>query len=269
MRRKVTTLVWILLVLAAGYVLLLWFERNQVWSPTRWMGSTPADAGLAYEDVSFVASDGPRLHGWWVPAEVDAPVVLFFHGNGGNISHRVGTLAQLNRLGFSVFIFDFRGYGKSRGRLSEAGTYLDAQAAWEYVRGPLAVPADRIVLMGRSLGGALATDLATRVNARCLIVESAFVSVPEIGREFYPLLPIGLGRIRYDSLAKIPRINMPVLVMHGPSDRVIPYRHGQRLYEAAVDPKEWYDLPGDHNEGGFLGDPVYARRLTEFIAHAR
>lgn len=266
MRKKLASAVSIALLIAFAYVLFLSFERSQVWIPTRRLDGTPADVGLAYEDVEFVAEDGVRLHGWWIPADAENPAILFSHGNGGNISNRLETYAQWHRLGFSTFAFDYRGYGRSRGRLSEAGTYRDVRAAYEYLRGPLGYPPEQIVVLGRSLGGAVAADLAARVDARCLVIESPFSSVPDMARQIYPFLPARLGRIRYDTRAKVARARMPVLVMHSRTDEIIPYAQGRAVYEAAPEPKVWYDLPGGHNEGRFLTDRGYEQRLLSFVA---
>lgn len=264
-QRKLISLFWIAVLIVLSYGVFVLFERGQVWAPTRPLEGSPADVGLACEDVQFVAADGVRLHGWWIPADADHPVVLFCHGNGGNISHRLETYAQWHRLGFSTFAFDYRGYGRSRGRLSEAGTYRDARAAYEYIRGPLGFPADQIVILGRSLGGSVATDLAAQVDARCLVLESAFASVPDMAKAIYPFLPASVCRIRYDTRSKIASVGMPVLVMHSRTDEVISYAQGRAVFEAAREPKIWHELPGGHNEGAFLTDAGYEQRLASFI----
>lgn len=265
-RGKLTIVLWIPVLIVSGYGLFIAFERGQVWAPTRALEASPADVGLAYEDAEFVAEDGIRLHGWWIPADAENPAILFCHGNGGNISHRLETYAQWHRLGFSTFAFDYRGYGRSRGRLSEAGTYRDVRAAYEYLRGPLGYPPEQIAILGRSLGGAVAADLAARVDARCLVIESPFASVPDMARQIYPFLPARLCRIRYDTRAKVARARMPVLVMHSRTDEIIPYAQGCAVYEAAPEPKAWHELPGGHNEGRFLTDRGYEQRLLSFVA---
>ncbi len=262
---------WILfgIILAGiGYGGLLLFEQEQVWIPSRGLDADPSSRGLDFEEARFVAEDGVRLHGWWVPAGPGDPTILFCHGNAGNLVDRIDPIAQFHRLGFGVLAFDYRGYGLSEGRPSETGTYLDAQAAWRYLREEKAIDPERIVILGRSLGGAVAVDLAARVPARCVVVESTFTSIPEMARYLYPFLPPRIGRVRYDSRSKIAGIGMPVLIMHSREDRVVPYELGRRLYEAAVPPKAWHELRGGHNAGQTLDDPAYEERLRTFVDEA-
>jgi fermentation-respiration switch protein FrsA (DUF1100 family) len=259
-----------LVVLGASAAVLLLgarlFERAMIWHPTRALEATPAQIGLAYEDVTFAAEDGCRLHGWFAPHPAARATVLFFHGNAGNISHRLGSLAQFHALRVNVFTVDYRGYGRSGGTISEAGSYRDAAAAYRWLRESRGIPAGRIVLFGGSLGAALAVDVAAREPAAGLIVESGFTSTRDMGRMLYPWFPVWLlVPSRYGSLAKMPRVQAPVLVLHSRDDRLVPYAHGERLHEAAPGPKTLFTMRGGHNSGPEETGPAYDRALDAFI----
>jgi uncharacterized protein len=247
-------------------LMLFFLQSRMVYFPTRAIEATPADVGLAYQDAWMTTDDGVRLHGWWVPHEEARGAVLFLHGNAGNISHRLGTLQTLHRLGLSTLIPDYRGYGRSEGRPSETGTYRDAAAAWGYLTDTLEVPPDRIVLFGRSLGGAVAAERAEHGGAAGLILESTFTSVPDLGAEIYPWLPVRLlARIRYPTLARMPSLTLPVLVVHSREDEIIPYAHGRRLWEAAPGPKWFLDIEGGHNDGHLRSEVRYEAGLAQFL----
>lgn len=269
-QRVLASLVFVLVATYLGLVLLLTaFQSRLIYFPTRQLDTTPADVGLAYEDVDFTAADGVRLHGWWVPAETRRGAVLFFHGNAGNISHRLESISFFNRLGFDTFIFDYRGYGRSAGRPSEEGTHRDAAAAWLHLTSTRGVDPSEIVLFGRSLGGAVATWLAVqqadRTPPAALILESTFTSVGDMARDHYPWLPRGpFVRIRYPTLERIGRVRAPVLVVHGPADEIIPFEHGRRLFDAAAPPKQFLEIAGRHNEG-WLVSRNYASGFREFL----
>jgi uncharacterized protein len=259
------------LVLLACYLalclMLMLLQSRLVFFPTRALEATPAEAGLAYDDVWLTTDDGLRLQGWWVPAAGARGTVLFFHGNAGNISHRLASLQFFHRLGYETLIFDYRGYGQSEGRPSEPGTYRDAEAAWRHLVEERGIPPERIVLFGRSLGGAVAAALAERHPPAGLILESTFTSVPDLGAELYPFLPVRLlARIRYDTLARMPRIRAPVLVVHSRDDDIIPFRHGRRLWDAANEPRAFLEISGTHNDGFFTSGRRYEAGLARFLA---
>ena len=264
-------MVWsILLIIIGLYLALLalmfFFQGRLLYLPLRAIGATPAERGLAYEEVRLETVDGVTLAGWFVPAAPERGVVLFFHGNAGNISHRLDSLEVFHGLGLSTLIIDYRGYGQSQGRPSEQGTYLDAEAAWRYLVEERQVPPGRIFFFGRSLGGAVATYLARLQPPRALILESTFTSAPDIAAHHLPFLPVRpLVRFQYDTLARLPGIRCPVLVVHSPDDEVIPYSHGRRLFAAAPEPKEFLEIHGGHNEG-FLVSANYRAGLEVFIA---
>ncbi len=229
--------------------------------------ATPGAIGLEYDELQLTAADGVRLHAWYVKAPAPRGVVLFFHGNAGNISHRLDSLAQFARLGYDTLIFDYRGYGRSDGSPSEAGTYLDGDAAWDYlVRQRGVAPAD-VVLFGESLGAAVAARLASQTEPRALVLLSAFTSIPDLGQELYPILPVKwLARIQYPTLDYVGTVRAPVLVAHSRDDEIVPFPHGERLYAAAPEPKRFVVMRGGHNEAFFFVSPEWERALADFLA---
>ena len=244
------------------------FQSRLVYFPDPVVAATPQSVGLEFEEVTFTARDGIKLHGWYVPSSDAAPTVLFFHGNAGNISHRLESLLLFHRLRYNTFIFDYRGYGRSAGSPSEEGTYRDAEAAWRYASEHFA-PAERTVLFGRSLGAAVATWLATQEQPAALIVESGFTSVPDLGAEVYPFLPVRLlARIHYDTRARIAQVRCPVLVIHSSEDEIAPYAHGQALFQQANEPKQLLTIRGGHNDGFLLSGDAYLTGIASFVATA-
>ncbi len=234
--------------------------------PMRELEGSPAEAALRFEDVRLTTDDGVKLHGWYVPA--DSPggaTLLFFHGNAGNISHRVDSIALFHELGLNVLIIDYRGYGRSQGRPGEKGTYADAEAAWRYLTEHRDVKPEQIVIFGRSLGGAVAVELATRHTPAALIVESTFTSGADMARRMAPWFPRWLIFLRYDSLQRIGQVHCPVLIVHSRDDEMIPFEQGRRLFAAAPSPKEFLELEGGHNEGYLLCLETYRRTLRAFL----
>ncbi|MDP3981040.1 MAG: alpha/beta hydrolase [Chlamydiota bacterium] len=241
------------------------FEKNQIYFPTKDLESTPAEIGLTYEDVELNAADDVRLHGWFVPRQNARYVILIFHGNAGNISHRIPDLKRFYEFGWNVFIIDYRGYGKSEGSPSEEGTYTDAESAWRYLREVKDFQGKDIVIFGRSLGAAVAIDLCTHHQPLALITESTFTSVLDMARKIYPMLPVHLFlTIKYDSLSKIKNVQIPKLFLHSPDDEIIPFQHGQDLFDAAPMPKELFVMQGLHNNG-FLITEGYAQTIKSFL----
>jgi fermentation-respiration switch protein FrsA (DUF1100 family) len=255
----------VLLVIAGG--LLLVFEKHLIYFPTRAHEVTPAGLGLASEEVELRAEDGVRLHGWFLPVKGSRLTVLVCHGNGGNVSHRLDrVLLMQSRLNVDTLLFDYRGYGKSEGSPDEQGTYRDARAAYRWLvahgHGP-----ERVVLFGESLGSAVALQLALEVEARALVLESPFASVPEMARAVYPFLPLWpFVRTRYDNVAKVARLRMPLLVLHGERDEVVPFAQGRRVFDKAPEPKRFFAIPGaSHNDTYLVGGEPYWRALREFL----
>lgn len=252
-----------------GFTLLLWgLQSRMLYFPRRDMDATPAEEGLSYYDISFEATDGVKLHGWFVPAENARAVVLFCHGNAGNISHRLDTLRIFRDLRLSTFIFDYRGYGKSEGKPTEEGMYLDVEAAWRHLTEVKGVAPEKIFVHGRSLGGAVAAHLALRHRTRGLILESAFTSVPDRAAELYPILPVrSICRFEYNALEAVEKMRGPVLVIHSPDDTLIPISHGRKLHEAGwFAPRTFLEITGDHNWGFMTSGKVYTEGLDRFIS---
>ena len=267
MRRRAASLgIALALVVVVFVVGTVALEDRFIFFPTGDLVGTPSDVGLEYQDVYFT-SEGHRLHGWFIPGRHDI-TWLWMHGNAGNISHRLDNISLIHdRLGVNMLIFDYRGYGQSEGRPSEQGTYRDAEAALAYLRDLPGVNQERIVLFGRSLGAAVAVELAIRETVAGLILESAFTSVPAMAKAAYPFLPVGpLLRTRYDSLARIGRVSPPLLVLHSPEDEIVPYKQGRELYEAAPEPKAFHTIAGGgHNETYLRGGEAYWLALDRFM----
>lgn len=234
------------------YVVLRWFEHHQVYFPTRDLVATPDALRRPWEEVWFTASDGVRLHGWFFPAAPNSArsrwAVLHCHGNGGNLSHRLAVYAALLETGVNVLGFDYRGYGRSSGRPGEAGTYLDAQAAYGWLR-QRGFAGTNVVAFGESLGGGVASGLAALEPVGGLILQSTFTSVPDIGAELFPWLPVRwIASIRYDTLGRLPALRVPVVIMHSRADRLIRFHHAERNHAAAREPKVLWEIAGDHND---------------------
>ena len=243
-------------------------EERFVYLPSRELVGSPADVGLVYEDVEFPASDGVALHGWYVPGRAPATLV-WFHGNAGNISHRLGNLRGLHDLvGVSVLLFDYRGYGRSAGSPTEEGTYRDAEGAVALLEGRTGQPADHLVYFGRSLGAAVAIEMALRRPPAALIIESPFLSIPHMARHIYPFLPLAAFlRTHYDSLAKIQHLKVPLLVVVGDADDVVSPDQGRLLFERAPEPKRWHSVVGaGHNDTHVVGGAAYYGVLRTFLA---
>lgn len=254
-------LVWVLLS-----VLVFVFQANFVYYPHKNLDLTPAIVGLEYEDVYITTRDGTRLHGWFLPRSNARGTLLFLHGNAGNISHRTESLRLFHDLGLAVFIIDYRGYGRSEGKPGENGTYLDAEAAWKYLTGEKSVPAGKIIVFGRSLGGAVAAWLSTQYTPAALILESTFSSSVDMGKHIYPFLPMKfITRIKYPTINRMQDIHCPVLVIHSSEDDIVPYEQGRKIFMAANEPREFLAIHGDHNQGFMDSNSIYINGLKKFL----
>ena len=237
--------------------------------PSRAVTATPDHIGLAYESVKLRTADGLTLDGWFLPRTKPRGVVLFFHGNAGNMSHRLDSLQIFHELGLAVLIIDYRGYGNSEGTPSEQGTYLDAQAAWDHLVKQRGVQSRDVVIFGRSLGAAIAANLAAKHTPGALILESGFTSVPNIAADLYPLLPARLmTRFSYDTEGFLDSIHCPVLIVHSRDDELIPFEHGLRLYATAREPKRLLEIGGDHGNGFLVSRATYVAGLDAFLSAA-
>lgn len=237
--------------------------------PSRQVTATPADIGLTFDAVTLRTADGEMLAGWFVPAPAARGTLLYLHGNGGNIGHRLDQIEVFHRLGLNVFIIDYRGYGASSGKPSEQGTYRDALAAWTYLTQQKRLAPERIVVFGESLGGSIAARLAARHPPAGLILYASFASVPELAQALYPMFPASLlVRYRYDTRSALGRVKSPLLILHGSEDEIIPFSHGQALLAAAREPKRLVALRGGHNDALLLSREVFAREVETFVQKA-
>jgi fermentation-respiration switch protein FrsA (DUF1100 family) len=263
-RNHLKTFARLLVLCVFLLIMLRWFEHSQVYHPDRFFTATGAELGRRFEDVWFKTQDGVELNGWFFPSDTNSPraslAVLLCHGNAGNIGHRLDMCKALLESGPSVFLFDYRGYGRSHGRPSEEGTYLDAQAAHQWLQHK-GFSATNIIAYGESLGGGVAGELATRETLGGLILQSTFCSVPDIGAELFPWLPVRLmSTIKYATCKKLPNLRIPVLVMHSRVDGLIGFHHAQKNFALANEPKLFWEINGNHN------DPVSEpRHFTEGI----
>jgi len=259
----------IIVVLTALLALNGWMYLQQVamtFFPDRLLSATPASWGLAYEDVSLGTEDGVKLHGWYIPRQGSDRVLLFLHGNAGNISHRGDSVAIFHRLGLNVLIFDYRGYGQSQGEPSEQGLYQDAAAAWNYLIETRNFDSEDIILFGRSLGGAVAAKLASEVQAGGVILESTFSSATDVAGSLFPILSrLVVLRYGFDTAGYLKSVVCPVLVLHSPEDDIIPFYLGEKVFQSANEPKVFVKMQGGHNGGFLQSQPRYERELGRFI----
>lgn len=265
----------IILLAYLGLAALIYFKQSSLVflpEPDRGFRASPTDIGLPFTPLKLATTDGEALDGWVVPADAQREsrgLVIFFHGNAGNIGHRLDYLRMFHDLGLTTLMFDYRGYGLSSGTPSEAGTYMDASAAWRHATQSLGFPAARIVLFGESLGGGVAAQLASENRPGALVLASTFTSVPDMGADLYPFLPVRLlARIRYDTLTRLSQLACPVLIIHSRNDDVIPFRHGQRLFETARAPRQLLEIEGGHNDGFVFGRKDWVSRLDGFLRHS-
>jgi fermentation-respiration switch protein FrsA (DUF1100 family) len=231
---------------------LRWFEHGQVYHPDKILDPLERKRAEPFEDVRFQASDGTRLNGWFFSAgngsqHADQAIVIC-HGNAGNISHRADLCKAFVWMGMNVFSFDYRGFGASEGRPSEEGTYLDAVAAVKWLESK-GFQSTKVVAFGESLGGGIVSELALRVPLGGIVLQNTFTSIPDIGADLFPWMPVRLlTTINYDTRAKVPQINIPVMVIHSRGDGLAGFHHAQKNFAAANEPKLFWETQGDHNE---------------------
>lgn len=262
------------LLLLAGLALLngaMYLQQpSMTFFPYTKLDQTPADWGLEYEEVFLETEDGISLHGWYIPRPTSKQVLLFFHGNAGNISHRGDSVEIFHQLGLNVFIFDYRGYGKSQGQPDEAGLYKDARAAWNYLTHEQEYNGKDIILFGRSLGGVVAAKLAAEVQPGRVILESTFSSATDMAHSIFPILSrLILLRYQFDTAAYLKQVESPLLVLHSPQDEIIPFHLGEKAFQAANQPKFFARMKGGHNGGFLLSQPDYEKTLSDFIFRMR
>ena len=265
--------VWIFVIAVGVYIIfavyLFIFQSRYVYYPKLVLpilAADPSHIGLPFENISFETSDGLKLSGWFIPKENSRGVLLFCHGNAGNIGHRLESIQLFNRLGLEIFIFDYRGYGESEGKPTEKGTYQDAEAAWRYIVKVRQVDPDNVLVFGRSLGGGIASWIASKYTPGALILESTFTSLTDIAAARYWFIPIKfLMRLKYDTAEHLRKANCPTLIVHSHDDEEIPFIHGQRLFKIASEPKKLLEIAGTHNEGFITSGALYEDGLNNFI----
>jgi hypothetical protein len=290
-------LISVAIAYGAVVALVFLFQSRLVFYPEigREAVISPQTYGLKFESVDIRTADGETLNAWWVPADEARGTVLFFHGNAGNISHRLDYLLLFNRMRYSTLIVDYRGYGKSTGSPSEEGTYRDAEAAWDYLRGARSVRPQNLVIAGESLGGAVASWLAARmslipspspggkreetgsplpkgegsgvgIGPRAVVLLSTFTSATDLGAQIYWFLPVRMiSRLGYDNTENLKRIRAPVFIAHSRDDEIIPYSHGKKVFDGANEPKAFLEMRGGHNDGFIFTRPEWGAQLAAFL----
>jgi len=265
---------WVVLIpilVGAFYYFYPRIENFFIFFPQRAFDFEPESFGLAYRDAAFTTEDGKTLHGWFFPGEREDPVILHFHGNAGNISHRLDLIKNFRQKRLQVFIFDYRGFGKSQGRPSEKGLYLDAMAAYDYLVQKEGILPGKIVLHGHSIGAAVAVEAALNRSARSVILESAFTSTKDMAKTmplFFLLSPFLPAN--YNNLEKVPRLRIPKLIIHGDRDEIVPFSMGERLFAAAAEPKRFLRLEGaGHNDTYVVSERVYFEMFAKFARYPR
>ena len=283
------SIVAVLFIAYCGYGLILYFmQPTFLYGPVREVPYTPDELGLDFESVVFKSANGSQLSGWYIPAPLEVRTkaasvqpgdsllngpaedseltVLFCHGNGGNIMHRLDSINFFHNLGLNCFIFDYRGYGSSQGKPNEEGTYLDAQAAYKWLTEEKKLSPDKIIVFGRSLGGSIAAQLTSKVAAKVLIIESTFTSYVDIGSKFYPYMPVRwFASFSYRTIDYIKDVHCPVMIIHSRNDEVVPFEFGLQLYEAANEPKEFVEIFGSHNDAFVVSSEIYKKAWTKCL----
>ena len=240
-------------------------EHRSLYFPFGNISATPEDIGLDHEDINIVTNDGIRLSAWFIPSENSRAVLLFCHGNGGNISHRLQKIAIFNRLGLDILIFDYRGYGKSSGKPSEKGLYIDAEAVYDHMVNERKIPPIKIIGYGESLGSSVIIDLALKREMAGIIIEEAFTSVKDMAREHFPFIPGFLLKSKYDSLEKIANVKIPKLILHSNNDEIVPFEQGEMIFESAPEPKEFIELSGGHNDAFIVSKDIFSSGIERFV----
>lgn len=265
MTRRRRNLIGLLLLPVVLHVLLRWFELRTVYQPSRLLEATGDELGKPRQEAWLTTADGVKLHAWYFPGPTNGPVAILCHGNGGNISHRLDLYDVLLVEGIGVLAFDYRGYGNSEGSPGEEGTYRDAVAAYDWLVDS-GIATNRIIAFGESLGGGVATELCRRRAVVGLILQSTYTSTTDLGAELFPWLPVRMvGRIKYNTVEKLPEVTLPVLVMHSAADTLIPMHHGRRNFEQANEPKLFHEIRGDHNDPLIVDREAFAEGIRRFL----
>lgn len=246
-------------------IAIRYVERHSIYFPMKDVFSNPSSIGLAYEDVYFSTRDGKSLNGWFIPRDAAKSTVILLHGNAGNIGHRLEKIKIFNDLGLNVFVFDYRGYGKSLGAPSESGFYKDAEAACDYLTKERGIQQDEIILYGESIGGAVAIHLTKEKDIRALITEEAFTSIKDMSALAFPFIPHFIFSSKFDSVSKIKAIACPKLIIHSVDDEIVPFWMGKRLFDEAAPPKVFLEIRGSHNTAFLDSKEKFRVGLRSFL----
>jgi fermentation-respiration switch protein FrsA (DUF1100 family) len=259
----------LIILVVVGYFTIRILERRVIFFPTKKIIETPIFLGLDFKDLTLTTSDGENINAWYIPAKNAKFALLFFHGNGGNLSHRIEKIAFFNSLGLSVFIVEYRGYGKSSGSPSEKGLTLDAQASYDYLVNDMKFKPKQIVIFGESLGGSVAIECASKNKVSAVILESPLSSLKDMAQKVCPFFPIWILESRFDSIEKIGLLQVPLLIIHSRDDEIVPFEMGEKLFKNAGYPKTFIELDGAHNDAFITHQDVVKRKIKTFLAKVR
>ena len=257
---------WLIIFVILFLLFVRYIERRSIYFPMREITANPRSVGLPYEEVYFDTSDNKRLNGWLIAHDKSKSTLILCHGNAGNISHRLEKISMFHDLGLNVFIFDYRGYGKSQGAPSESGLYEDAKAAYDYLTGERRVSKDGIILYGESIGGIVAIDLARNKDVAAMITEGTFTSIKDMSGIAYPFLPYFIFSNRFDAFSKIKHVGCPKLIIHSIDDEIIPFRLGEKLFDAARPPKKFLKIRGGHNTAFLESEEQFKEGIKSFLS---
>jgi uncharacterized protein len=258
-------LIYIIIAFVIFFLYVRHLELTSVFYPDTALNATPELIGLEFEDVYVTTEDNLRIHGWYIPSKDAYASVIYFHGNGGNISDRLDKISVLHNLGLNILIIDYRGYGNSEGKPTEKGVYLDAVAAYDALAKRADVDPSKIIGYGASLGGAVLIDLATKRDVSALIIDSTFTNARDMARRIYPFVPSLMVTIRLDNASKIKDFKMPKLFFHSRDDEMIPIALGQKLFDMTPEPKTFVPIAGGHNEAHLESHTQYVASLEDFL----
>lgn len=258
-------LLWIAFFIIIFLTGIRYIEKHSIYFPMKEFFTSPETVGLPYEEIYFETSDNKLLNSWFIPNDKAKFTLIFCHGNAGNISHRIEKILLLHKLGLNVFIFDYRGYGKSQGSPCESGLYKDAIAAYNYLTKERGISENDIILYGESIGGAVAIDLAHKVKVRALITEETFTSIRDMVKIAYPFLPYFIFSSRFNCISKIREVECSKLVIHSIDDEIVPFYLGERLFNAAKPPKKILRIKGSHNTAFLDSKKQFTEGIESFL----
>lgn len=255
-----------MITLGVMFLAIRILEKISVFFPSKEILQTPASVRLDFEDVFITDGQAAiRIHGWWIPRMGADKTVLFLHGNAGNIGDRLDKAQLFHELGVNVLMIDYRGFGRSEGKPTEAGMYRDSQLALNFLYDDKGIPSQDVVVYGDSLGGVAATYVAAHNEVGGLVVDSSFTHSRDMARYMYPWVPSFLVRKMLDSLERIVQVDEPKLFFHSPEDRTVPFALGRKLFDAAAQPKTFIETRGGHNDAHLHSDDLYRDALSRFL----